>query len=426
MAGDATRVPAGVTVLLTSVTLALLPCVNVGGPVVLLAPPVLASAALFAWLCVRRLMRFDGLYGMLLVLVAWCLIPWVTNAQYVSGKALVHGVSILIAITLYYATCRIGLIELLKADRQRLIFKTCYLSLLMVSIFILTEFISMNLLGVDFHNFIPYIEVPDFEARIFGVLQRPRGLASEPGVMALYYDFMLFFVLPFVRTGWRWRLGYACVILPGYLVLFSGASLVSCAIAVVLLLLLRLQGHFFATTTRIVVWGILLGVVTFVTLDTVGKAFNDVVVSRLGVFAGGGEDSSTMTRNELYTQIASVVEKHPLGIGFGTTAGLASVGDTFEGIPLAPGQISLFGMFFVAGGIPAGVFALLLAIWTIVRAVKVANYGPYLACGGLAISLHQLFVTEFWLPFFWFFLAATTAFESVRNRVSPATSAYAR
>jgi hypothetical protein len=419
-------VPLGMVVLLTSLTLALLPCVNVGGPVVYLTPPVFAGAALFLWLSTQRLMRFDGLYWMLLGLIVWCFLPWIATAEYISGKALLHGAAILVAITIYYAGCRVGLIEMLAEGRQRLIFKICYLSLLMVSAFILTEFISTNLFGLDFHKFIPYIEVPEFEARIFGVLQRPRGLSSEPGVMALYYDFMLFFVLPFVRSAWRWRFGYVLIILPGYLVLFSGASLVSCSIAVLLLILLRLKVRFLATTTRIVVWGILLGTVAIVALDTVGQAFNDVVVSRLGVFAGGGDDQSAIDRSEMYGQIASVVAKHPLGIGFGTTAGLASVGDSYEGIALSPGQISLFGMFFIAGGIPGGLFALLLTAWAVFRALKIERYGPYLACGGLAISLHQMFVTEFWLPFFWFFLASVSAFGATGRQARPATSAYAR
>lgn len=412
--------------LLMGITLALLPCVNVGGPAVWATPPVFAATAVFIWLCARGLMRFDGQYYLLLGLAVWCFIPWVANAEYLSGKALVHAASLLVAITLYYAGCRVGLIELLEAGRQRLIFKTCYLTLLAVSIFILTEFLATNLLKVDFRKFIPYVEVPDFEATIFGVVQRPRGLASEPGVMALYYDFMLFFVLPLVRTGWRWRLGYICIIIPGYLVLFSAASLVGCAVATILLVLLRIRRHFVATSTRILVWGALLGTVTVVALDTVGQAFNDVVGSRVAVFAGGGDNSSAVARSDLYGQIAAVLERHPLGIGFGTTAGLASVGDSFEGLTLATGQISLFGMFFMAGGIPAGIFSLFLATWAIVRAARVEGYGPYLACGGMAISLHQLFVTEFWLPFFWFFLATVAAFGSARLQPRPATSAYAR
>lgn len=409
--------------LLTGAVLVLLPCVNVGGPVVWLTPPVFAATALFAWLSSRRLMRFDGLYCVLLVLVGWCFLPWLTSAEYVSGKALMHGVAILVAITLYYAVCRVGLIELVRAGKRRLIFKTCYLSLLAVSLFVLTEFVSSNLFGLDFHKFVPYIEVPEFEARIFGVLQRPRGLASEPGVMGLYYDFMLFFVLPFVGTGWQWRFGYVVIILPAYLLLFSAASLVSCAVAVMLLMLLRLKGHFFVTATRIVIWGALLGTISVLAVDTIGQAFNDIVVSRLGVFAGGGDDTSAIARSEMFGQIAAVVSRHPLGIGFGTTAGLASVGNSYEGMTLAPGQISLFGMFFIAGGIPAGLAALLVASWAVIRALKITDYGPYLASGGLAISLHQLFVTEFWLPFFWFFLATVTAFGAVQPQASPETSA---
>jgi hypothetical protein len=418
----ATSVRRGMIGLLTGAVLALLPCVNVGGPVVFLTPPVFAATALFAWLTTRGLMRFDWLYSLLALLVVWCFLPWLTSAEYISGKALVHGAAILVAITLYYAVCRVGLIELLRAGRQRFIFKTCYLSLLAVSVFIIAEFLASNLFGLDFHKWIPYIEVPDFEALVLGVLQRPRGLASEPGVMALYYDFMLFFVLPFVGTGWKWRFGYIAIILPAYLLLFSAASLVSCAIALVLLTLMRLKGHFLMTARRVVIWGVLLGAVSVVAIDTIGEAFNDVVGSRLGIFAGGGEDSSAITRSEMYGQIAEVVAKHPFGIGFGTTAGLASVGNTYEGMALAPGQISLFGMFFIAGGIPAGLCALFLTIWAVLRASKVAVYGPYLAAGGLAISLHQLFVTEFWLPFFWFFLAAVMAFFNVQNQPRAAIS----
>jgi hypothetical protein len=412
----------GLTTLFMGAVLAVLPCVNVGGPVIFLTPPIFAASALFVWLAHRGLMRFDGLYVALFLLVIWCLLPWLTTAEYISSKAIVHSVAILVAITLYYATCRVGLLELLRAGRAELIIKICYLALLGVSVFILVEFIGSNLFGLDFRQFIPYVEATDFEAMVLGILKRPRGLASEPGVMALYYDFMLFFVLPLMSKGWKWRCGYFLVVLPAYLMLFSAASLVCCSMALVFFALLRINRHFFATTRWMMVWAILLGAVSIAAIDVVGEAINSVVLSKADIVNGGGDSASAATRSEMYGQIAEVVAKHPFGIGFGITAGLDSVGDKFEGIDLYSGQISLFGMFFIAGGIPAGVFSFLVAGWAIVRAAQVPGYGPYLAAGALALSAHQLFVTEFWLPFFWFPLAVIAAFFEVRHQRWVATS----
>jgi len=79
---------------------------------------------------------------------------------------------------------------------------------------------------------------------------------------------------------------------------------------------------------------------------------------------------------------------------------------------LSTGQISLIGTFAVAGGIPAILLLVGIIAYALSCALRVPRYGIAIAAGGFAISVHEVFVTEYWLPFFWYFLAVAMAFAA--------------
>jgi hypothetical protein len=271
------------------------------------------------------------------------------------------------------------------------------------------------LLHIKVAALVPYVDVTKYEALIFGVVKRPRGLATEPGVMALYYDFTLFFVLPLLRLGWRWRLPYLLCIIPAYLLLFSAASWLGCGIAFAVLTVRRLQLRFFSTTGRLLLASGAAAAALVVAGSLIKIAFEGTVLTRLQTVAGDTgqrRDDSASVRLGTFQEVGEVLTTHPFGIGFGITAGLEDVGGLYDGMALTSGQISLLGTFAVAGGIPAVLLLAAIIVHALWRALHVPKYGISIAAGGFAISVHEVFLTEYWLPFFWFFLAVAAAFAS--------------
>jgi hypothetical protein len=389
-----------------------MPMVNVFAPSPWLIPPMTIGLALTAWLFHCKEILIDRRFAVLLVLIAVCFVPWLGSAEYISYKTAFHAAAIIGSATVYYLAMRTALINLVRKGAALGIVRAVYIALFAVSLFILVEFVGSNTGAWDVGQFIPYATVPELEAQILGFILRSRGFASEPGVMALYYDFVLFFVLPMLKLGWRYRIGYVFVIVPAYLCLFSTSSLVGVAISATALLVWRFRSHFVSSTLRVAA---LVGVVMVMLVawqDEVADVAETLIVSKISsLVAGSGEDSSGNLRRSRFEQVAEVATDYPTGIGFGVTPGLRDAGVKFRGLSLEEGQISLFATFLLSGG----VFALLLLTSvvgvSIYQALKIPLFGPYIAAGGLAISLHHLTVTEFWLPFFWFFLACVSAYH---------------
>jgi hypothetical protein len=397
--------------------IAVMPLVNVFSPSRWLPPPMIFALLLFAWLLKRKQFRIDGTYGALLILCAMCFLPWVYSADYISSKTLLHALAILISMTVYYAATKRGIVLLVARRDPIVLLQVMYFALLVTSAFIILEFLGVNGKMWDVSRAIPYSENREFEALAFGVIHRPRGFASEPGVMALYYDFSLFAVLPLLRRGWRWKAGYLCVIVPGYLALFSTASVASTFAAMLALTAWNFQRKVLATSGKLVLLSGLIAVAVIAGGARTKLLANEQFVSRLATFVtGGGNDVSANERRGKFKEIGEAVSAYPLGIGFGITAGFPDSGGEFHGVPLSNGQISLFGTFFVAGGIPAGLLSCVIVIIVLRKALAIPDYGPYIAAGGTAIALHQIAVTEYWLPFFWFFLALT---NGLRGAAAP-------
>jgi hypothetical protein len=394
--------------------LLVMPLVNVLGPNPWLAPPMVVASALLVWLTLVGRAYVDGVVIALLALALWCFLQWAWSATFISPKTLMHAIGVLGAIVAFYMGVRSGLLDLLRQGRELTIIRCVYKALFITSAFIVAEVVFTNVLGLNWNALVPYIQVPEFAALGPAGLMRPRGFASEPGIMALFYDFALFFIIPLLRYR-RYRAGMFLLILPAYLLLLSAASILSCALVLMTLGAMRLWRRFGSTALMVLVFGTIAALVLAPYAKQLWEATDELVLTRLVALAAGTGSQSGLDRRLIYEQIAQVLATRPLGIGFGITAGLQDVGGIYLGTPLAPGQISLFGMFAMAGGLPA-VLALVVIIGVLLCRVRVDPvYGGPIAAGGVAISLHQIFVTEYWLPFFWFFLAAASAFASTAH-----------
>ncbi len=411
----------GMTFTLVMVFVLAMPLVNVLGPTVMLTPPSMAGAALIGWLALTGRFRLDSMYIVLLGICVICFVPWIWSAAYLSRATAVHAASILAAITIYYGGVRCGLEVVMRCYGPRPVLVVLYASLFGTSAFILFEVFATNWMGVDLNAWIPYVEVADFRAQVLGTYMRPRGLATEPGVMALFYDFSMFFVLPLLRQR-GYRLGYFIVVLPGYLLLMSAASLLICGAVAAALVARGLWRRFCSTGLRLALVAGVIAAVAIRFWDALTVAGAEIIGGRLAAFVGGAAGASGTERVQRYQELAEVLTMRPFGIGFGVTPGLQDVGGLYEGIALAPGQISLFGAFAAAGG-PLAALALAAAlVWAYWRVARVPVFGVPIAAGGVAVSLHHVFVTEYWLPFFWFALAAAVALAASHRGVGTGVS----
>jgi hypothetical protein len=391
--------------------LALTPFVNVISPSTLLPLPMIAGIFLFSWLLLTRNFRLDGTYLSFIALCMVCFLPWVLSGDFISPKTLLHSIGLVSSITIYYASTRCALSALLTRRTGEDVFRILYLALLLSSAFIIVEFLGINGRIPDVTRYVPYTQRNEFSALILGILQRPRGFATEPGVMALFFDLALFAVIPLLSTRWYWRVGYYFIIVPAYLTLFSAASLVGTGAALVALTIWNFQRRFLTTSGKIGAFASAIAIAAIIGGSPLQKMVALGTTQRVAALVlGSGDDSSAIERRRRLVEVENVVYRYPLGIGFGIAAGLPDKDGKYRGIELSSGQVSLIGTFLVAGGLLAGILASAMVLFTVFRAMRIPRFGPYLAAGGFALAIHQLTVTEFWLPYFWLFFALTNAF----------------
>jgi hypothetical protein len=382
-----------VTDFLVLALLALAPLVNVLSPSTLMPPPMIIALLLCLWLTITRNFRLDGTYLAFIILCLVSFLPWIFSGDFISTKTLLHSVGLIMSITVYYAATRCALSQLLSRRGAEDVLRVFYFSLLFTSAFIIIEFLGINGRIPDVTPFVPYTQVRQFDALVFRIVHRPRGFATEPGVMALYYDLALFVVLPLLSHGWRWRLGYYFIILPAYLILFSTASITSTGIALVLLTMWNFRRRFWTTSGKIGAFFCVIALALILGGLPLRKMVGDQVILRVATLVmGSGADSSANERRSRLKEVQNVIYSYPLGIGFGIAAGMPDKGGKYRGIELSSGQVSLLGTFLVGGGIPAGILAGVIVVVTLIRALHIPRFGPYIAAGGLAITIHQLLV----------------------------------
>ncbi len=311
---------------LTYAMLLSMPMVNVFAPSPLLIPPMAIGLVLTAWLFHCKELLIDRRYAVMLILIAVCFVPWLGSAEYISLKTAFHAAAIVGSATVYYLAMRTGLVNLVRKGAALSIVRAVYVALLAVSLFILVEFVGSNTGAWDVGQFVPYATVPDFGAQVFGFILRARGFASEPGVMALYYDFALFFVLPMLKQGWRYRIGYVFVIVPAYLCLFSTASLVVVATSATALLVWHFRSRFVGSTMRLAAIFSIVIVMVVAWGEEVTDIAETLIVSRISTLVtGSGEDTSGSVRRSHIDQVVTAVADYPTGIGFGVTPGLGTL-----------------------------------------------------------------------------------------------------
>jgi hypothetical protein len=109
----------------------------------------------------------------------------------------------------------------------------------------------------------------------------------------------------------------------------------------------------------------------------------------------------------LYGAILRLSIDYPFGIGIGIApAAYEKTGD-YKGVPVEPGQVSLYGYLLLGSGY-LGLGLFLLFAWIKLRkAMRAGPPGWFILPAGVALLTHHLVVTEFWWPFLWLFFSIT-------------------
>lgn len=367
----------------------------------LLAAPAILSRKALIYKASDILLVITGVLGVLSATLSY---------GFTGSKNLSHTAAYFLSVFIYYF---IGRTLIHDQDRLTKAVTVLNQALFLVSGLILTEFVSRNFLGLDFQALLPRPSAESaFDPTVFGVYFRPRGLAEEPGHMALFYDLAIPFSLFFARS-WRSakKLAYHSVNFLAYFLLFSSASIIALATGCLLAYLVTMR------LTRRKLVRVMLSTVALLALAFSFEGprlyVDEVVVGKaaemLDQLSGRNLESSS-DRGNRYTALTQLVTETPWGIGWGTASQVAVDGRSYNGVRIPEGFTSLYGEVLAAGGVGALMaFSLFMAL-KLSQAVRLARrdarHGAPLLASTVALSLHYSFVSNYWFPMLWFALAA--------------------
>jgi len=376
--------------------------------------PLIIAILIFCVLLLSGRLRIFSSDFLFVALIVSVTVPWLWSLQQSYVKSIVHFFALFMVINIYFITIRaVFILNYLNSDWFQKISFILYKATFLVSVFILCEFFFVNFLGISIDSIIPYATREAYEATIVGGIQRARGFASESGSMALFYDLALFLCLPALTTRRR-KLAYLLIICGAFILLFSAGAFSVVLPCFLILAALKFRFKFLPYVKLLfvlVLFAVGLSVFFYENIE------NYVLISLLPKLAllsfdAGSSIGSASERLQNYQQIIELIGHYPFGVGFGITAELGERGMAYNGIPVSAGQLSFFGTFATAGGIPGLTIIFAIAINALSTAYRMRRQHPELLCGGLALTLHHVIVSDFWQPYIWFFWALTSALQN--------------
>jgi hypothetical protein len=356
----------------------------------------------------------------IILLLLTCIFPYIWGAQYVGIKTLNHLLAFITSIFFFYVVTR-ALIYANLSGKNGLyfIFKALYFSALLASIYILCEFYIVNILR-DKSLLLGHVTREEYDATITWGIQRTRGFSSESGHMSLLYDLAIFpSLLVCSREKGKYWIG-GILIFAAWISLFSAASFVFVGLAAAYLFFGRFRfsaervGAVFLMVMLVWVAGYFAG-------DWIVEYVEVSLSAKLSILSSQVASGSAQTRLEAFSEAIRLLEAFPFGIGFGVAATIGPEGIEYFGETVSPSHLSMLALFSVAGGFPAAVLFVKVTVQALLATKRAYQYNRILFAQGLAIFGHCFVVGNFWLPYFWFYLAmvvAVSKFSAVSGRRS--------
>ncbi len=350
----------------------------------------------FLWYWTDRKFDFNDEDYLVLIVLLLSYIPYIWSAEYINAKTFNHEFAMLFSIIFYYFIPK----NIFKYLDNQCLDKCIIISSTTISILILSEFLLKLILDIDINKYIPHLTRQNYDIRIFNYLPRPRGTASESGIMAIYYEFVILQILRIMlKKNIIIRNVIVTINLIAYFLLISAASLV-------IFLPILIIFFFFNKEVRkkylILFTTIIIIAFIFFNENIIEIAKNNILVKLS--FTENTDSNSINERREIYKNSINVIKIFPFGIGQGIAASLEH--NNYKGIILSNGQISLYLVILVSGGFLA---FLLFLTWLLIKISKtksIKNINVNSSFGAvIAVAVHYIIVADYWLPFFWVSLA---------------------
>ena len=364
----------------------------------------------------RRIIYDKGdLY--ILATIFFTLIPYVWSLEYVGIKTLYHVIALLGSVIVYYLITKTTIREICSKGKVETLINVICWSLIFSSVYIVIEYTLNNLFGINIDTFIPHLARVDYGASVLDDILRARGFATESGVMAIYYE-MYFFIL--VGLQKLYQLTVRPTRLINAALIFSSISLIflfSTASILVLffgfLVLITRQG---ISLKWISACGVIFSLFVFVFSDQISYFIENTFLNKIAIFYSSDTIGSARERTEIYNENFNVFMNFPLGIGHGIAPEVSEQNSLYFGHSILAGQVSLFLLFLVSGG----VFSLFFFILWIANKLRQCQRGilkNYVTASFISIVAHFTLVSEYWLPFFWVSMALYSEIYFVENKL---------
>ena len=357
--------------------------------------------------------------AILLAIVLLGIVPWAFLTPELGGTNIGHLVGISASILLYYVCVRSMLLSQANFSWEKFA-NTSRNALLFISLVIIIECFSASFLHVYISDIVPFpgaeeLGRPDL---LFG-LKRPRAFSAEAGFTALYFEML---------APIAWLLGGKnhtnhlvwLVIACAYCVLASAASFFALSASLLIAFLL------FRDKKKIilVVLFIMVSISTYYFVDIVQYYFDNTMLRKFTMLVDNDFTYSSGRRYIYHTSLM-IIKDYPIGIGWGTLS------QEFRGNGNLLGNVFLVGggaiSLFLEIGVAAGWIGLSAFLGFVVSKIsmlfrmrgRVRYKAPELIAvfiSLLAVSLHHIFISQFYFPFFWFSLAlADFTYHSSKN-----------
>ncbi len=285
--------------------------------------------------------------------------------------------------------------------------KAAAVGCVLLAIAVISEFILANTTGHYLSDFVPF-SIGDFPAAtvLDDAFLRPRGFASEAGFTAIAFECLLPLSIQWFRLRRIRLLALVLVVVPGYLLLFSAAS-IAFFLATLLVYVALTRGAAAAALIAVGAVGLLAGLAG--AFDSVYWVFYEVILRKFAEFTPGAfaTNSIGFSRPEAYSLAFRLLLERPFGIGWG---GISQHFADLE--PVLDVQLKGSGLISIPLeiGAAAGIIGMTCFVLLVVRKLsalgKVASQPARLTFFSLLwVSFHHMVVLELWFPMFWLSLA---------------------
>lgn len=310
--------------------------------------------------------------------------------------------------------------------------RVALVTVIFLSFSIVVEFTLANTIGLHLSDFLPFSISQFPQANVLGdYYLRPRGFTAEAGFTAVVFESLIPLAIYYVRNH-RWKLILLLfLVAPGYILLFSAASMLSIFTAL-LIFYLTLSSKKVYHLTCIFAFVVTI-ILLYRSVPPFQWLFDQIVVRKLLEFslpieAVGVNDS--FSRQEVYRLGLKLIYDFPFGIGWGMLSQMSASGVLLPGVEAAKGSgfISIPLEIFVCSGLIGGGLFLCFVIGKIRQVLQSrSEIAPYLFVSLTSVSLHHVVILEFWFPMFWFLLALSdyvTIQSKVGKRFTPTKAAH--